>query len=295
VLILIDGYNVIAPAAPPGRRAVDARVRSSGAAAPLAAHWLHAERMRLLHRLAEHLDPELAGKTHVIFDSAAGNRHGPDVLRIHGIHVRFAVSHDEADDLIEELIAAHHSPKRLTVVSSDHRLQVAARRAGAKAFDAQPWLDALLDGRVMLAIAWPPRGRKTQAQVRQHDRHKPEQVDPGDVEQWLRAFEISADEQAHLPVEPPRSGGKPARPASAVQPPQSLGQGRGQGRAEDRSTKPSSAPPARAQPQRSRPPANQRAKPSSRNAPPPLKELPPDYNPFPHGYGEDLLGDAAAE
>ncbi len=246
--------------------------------------------MRLLERLAGQLDPDLASKTHVIFDSAAGNRHGPDALLIHGIHVRFAVSHDEADDLIEELIAAHHSPKRLTVVSSDHRLQVAASRAGAKAFDAQPWLDALLDGRVMLAIAWPPRSGRGRAEARELQRAKPDRVDPGDVAQWLRTFGISAEGPEGLPSEPARGGpGKLSPPASSAPPQPPTEQGRGRGRAGNRSAKPPASPPI------DLPSAtNKRAKRSLSKAQPPQKDLPSDYNPFPRGYGEDLLGDTAA-
>lgn len=292
MLILIDGYNVIAPAAPPGRRAGNALRGSRGSAAGPVEHWLQAERMRLLQRLAEQLDPELASQTHVIFDSASGKRHGPDRLRIGGIHVRFAVSHDEADDLIEELIAAHHSPKRLAVVSSDHRLQVAARRAGAKAFDAQPWFDALLDGRVLLATAWPPSPRPS-ARNRDPDRQKPQQVDPGDVEQWLQAFAISADELERLPVEPPRGRrDQSARPASSVPPPPITGQGSGRGSGRGRAG--GKSPPAGAA---SSPPpaASKRDKRRRKPSPPAPREWPPNDNPFPPGYGEDLLGDAEAD
>ena len=38
------------------------------------------------------------------------------------------------------------------VVSSDHRLQTAASRRGASFYDAQPWLDDLLDGETRLAM-----------------------------------------------------------------------------------------------------------------------------------------------
>ena len=39
-----------------------------------------------------------------------------------GITVHFARDSD-ADAMIEDLIAAHHTPRTLTVVSSDHRIQ----------------------------------------------------------------------------------------------------------------------------------------------------------------------------
>lgn len=257
--------------------------------------------MRLVQRLAEHLDPDLANQTYVIFDSATGKRYGADTLQIHGIHVRFAVGHDEADDLIEELIAAHHSPKRLTVVSSDHRLQVAARRAGARAFDAQPWLDALLDGQLMLAIAWPRRSSRADAEGGEPGPAKPERLNSAEVEQWLRAFEIAAEEFQQLPEEIPRSEHRrstrppssaasasppPTRSTPPPPPPAATGQGRGRGRVGKRV----SAPPASQPPPRATQPSRKRSKKSS-----PSKELPPDYNPFPPGYGEDLLGGQVTE
>lgn len=143
MLILIDGYNVIAPVAPPRRGA---------------AHWLQRERMRLLRRLVEQLDADLARQTCVVFDAPHRRSQAATSQQVEGIEVRFAVDHAEADDLIEQLIAAHHSPKRLAVVSSDHRLQAAARRAGATAFDSEPWLEALLAGRVLLAVRRRPDG-----------------------------------------------------------------------------------------------------------------------------------------
>lgn len=156
MLILIDGYNVIAPVAGP--------IAGLGRKPP--ADWLHRERMKLIDRLATCLGSELASQTCVVFDAAARpwKARGEDHLisshfRSRDIEVRFAIDHNEADDLIEELIAAHATPKRLTVVSSDRRLKAAARRSGASAFDSQSWLDDLLDNRLRLAIAWPPKRR----------------------------------------------------------------------------------------------------------------------------------------
>jgi hypothetical protein len=58
------------------------------------------------------------------------------------MHVEFAPPGKEADDVIEDLIAGHSAPKRLLVVSSDHRLHKAARRRKAKVRDSDKFLDA---------------------------------------------------------------------------------------------------------------------------------------------------------
>ena len=65
-------------------------------------------------------------------------------FRAHDIRVLYAVDHEDADTLIEELIAKHSTPKKLVVVSSDHRLQTAATRRKATAVDSDVWYDRLL-------------------------------------------------------------------------------------------------------------------------------------------------------
>jgi predicted RNA-binding protein with PIN domain len=60
--------------------------------------------------------------------------------------VRFAVRGRTADELLEELIAAEADPRNLLVVSSDHRVQRAARQRGAQYTDSQPWYAGLVAG-----------------------------------------------------------------------------------------------------------------------------------------------------
>ncbi len=143
LLLLIDGYNVVAPAAPPsqtlGSRNPDVR-------------WLQRERMQLIGRLVKHLDPDVRSRTCVVFDAANPPPDRPTQFQIEGIDVCFSVDYPEADDLLEEMIAAHSAAKNLAVVSSDRRVQAAAKRRGSLALDSQQWLDDLLDGKVRLAV-----------------------------------------------------------------------------------------------------------------------------------------------
>lgn len=169
--LIIDGYNVIAPVAKP--RAGDP------------ARWLHIERTRLLDRLADGLDPAIRPRTLVVFDSKQTPAGAVDQLHHREIEVRFAVDHDEADDLIEELIAKHPHPKTLTIVSSDRRLQIAARRRRAAAHDADAWLDALMDGRPPLAAvpksASPPRDVNAASE-------REDALDDDEVQAWMDEF-----------------------------------------------------------------------------------------------------------
>lgn len=212
MLILIDGYNVIAPVAPPAVGVSD---------------WLHQERLRLLNRLADHLPAQLAQQTSVVFDAAG--QHAVDQRQWRGhavsagrgsrfrhrqIDVRFAVGYAEADDLIEELIRRHHSPKRLTVVSSDHRLQQAARRRGALAVDSAAWLDRLLEDQLLLAVRWPATSQRQRSGPAAAGGNSPATLsgDPQSVAQWLQAFGLpEADAPQQSQQQSPDAGRRAKR------------------------------------------------------------------------------------
>lgn len=170
LILLIDGYNVVAPVAPPGRVPDPS--------------WLNRERNQLMSRLVKHLDAEIRKRTCVVFDAANPPPDRPGEFDVDGIHVRFAVGYPEADDLLEEIIAAHSAPKQLAVVSSDHRVQAAAKRRGSQTFDAQSWLDNLMDGRISLAPTQP--GGAGQGSGPADD--KPDAVDDDDVQRWMNEF-----------------------------------------------------------------------------------------------------------
>lgn len=183
LLLLIDGYNVIAPVAPPNPVRTAAPVRDSR---EQDARWLHQERTRLIERLVRHLEPSVRSRTCVVFDAANPPKNRPDRFHVEGIDVRFAIGYNEADDLLEELIASQSAAKSLAVVSSDHRVQAAAKRRGSVPFDSQPWLDDLLDGKVRLAV----KGVSGAGQGNDlKSREKPNQsIDKTDVEHWMREF-----------------------------------------------------------------------------------------------------------
>ena len=171
MLILIDGYNVIAPVAAPGRGTTH--------------RWLQAERQRLIDQLVTGLDKELACQTTVVFDAAAAPPGLESRYVQSGIEIEFAIGYREADDRLEELISQHSSPKRLTVVSSDHRIQSAARRRGALAVNSDVWLDRLIDGRVLLAIPVASADLNLESADK-----KP---DVCGVPNWLKEFGIAGD------------------------------------------------------------------------------------------------------
>jgi predicted RNA-binding protein with PIN domain len=163
--LLIDGYNLLNAVGITGRGA--------------AASSLERSRRALLNFLAESLDPRDVSTTIVVFDSHAAPPGLPRIVNHRGLTVHFASQYDDADALLEELIRADSAPRRLTVVSSDHRIQRAARRRRAKAVDSEAWYETILH----------QRHARTETPAR-----PPAAVKPGvplleeEVERWLRQF-----------------------------------------------------------------------------------------------------------
>ena len=122
--ILIDGYNLL------HQSPYLMKDRGKG--------WVHKARLRLLEFIATH-QPLAPLAITVVFDASRGVEHSREEFR--GIEVLFANDHNEADDLIEELIRKHSHPQSLTVVSSDHRIQTIANRRHANPIDSEIWID----------------------------------------------------------------------------------------------------------------------------------------------------------
>jgi predicted RNA-binding protein with PIN domain len=125
MLLLIDGYNLL--------NTSDVFPRGRGAGT------LAAAREALLKFLAAALDPKLRSRTTIVFDAQMAPPGLPREDCWEGISVRFAPRKVTADEVLEELIAAAADPRHLLVVSSDHRVQRAARQRGAQWIDSEKW------------------------------------------------------------------------------------------------------------------------------------------------------------
>ena len=71
----------------------------------------------------------------------------PQTITHDGMTVHFARRNSDADEMIEELLEDHRNPKSLVVVSSDHRVQRAARHHGATFSDSELWYAELKSSR----------------------------------------------------------------------------------------------------------------------------------------------------
>ena len=153
----------------------------------------------------------------------------PGRVKYQGMTVLYSRDYPDADAQIEQLIEEETAPRLLMVVSSDHRVQRAARRRRARYIDSDRWYARL----------WKRRHARQQ-------RSEPVVKPTGpfsaeEIEYWLREFSQPLD--------------TPEKPEQAI--PESP--------AQDNRTEPT--PPNKSDP----------------------SEGPPLENPFPPGYGEDLL------
>jgi predicted RNA-binding protein with PIN domain len=155
---LIDGYNLLHASS----------VTGSGGRTPL-----ERSREALLDWLGEVLSESQRQRTTIVFDARHAPPGLPRSVQRHGLRIRFASRGCEADDLLEELILQHSSPRSLIVVSSDHRLHRAARRRRATAVDSDHWIADI-----------ERRPDESPAEAERRD-----EMDPEEVEQWLKEFD----------------------------------------------------------------------------------------------------------
>jgi uncharacterized protein len=169
--LLIDGYNLL------NATGIPSRGKGPGN--------LERARQALLNTLAESLPEDELPRTTVVFDASESPWGVAKQLNHRGMTVMFASRDEDADTVIERLVAADSAPKRLTVVSSDHRLQRAAHRRKATAVDSDVWFAQLLRDRAARLEPQLPGANPTA------DVPKPEgPLSPGEVEHWLRQFGV---------------------------------------------------------------------------------------------------------
>jgi predicted RNA-binding protein with PIN domain len=161
--LIIDGYNLLNVAGCFGHG------KGPGG--------LKRAREAMLNLLAESIPPDEVPRTIVVFDASESPWGSARAMQHKGLSVRFAPKDGDADSLIEELIAADSAPRRLTVVSSDHRLQRAAHRRKATAIDSDQWFAQLMRERQERHATGPAPSLKPEGPF-----------SPGEVEYWLKAF-----------------------------------------------------------------------------------------------------------
>jgi predicted RNA-binding protein with PIN domain len=126
--LLIDGYNLL---------------HAAGIFPASGPPTLERARVALLDFLAESLPAKDVKRTMIVFDAVQAPPGLPREFEHRGLAIRFARRGGSADELLEKLIAAEPDARNLLVVSSDHRVQRAARQRGAEYVDSEVWCQEL--------------------------------------------------------------------------------------------------------------------------------------------------------
>jgi len=215
--LLIDGYNLMHAAG------IAKKVARPGELE----RWRH----RLVKRVSQNLKPAERATTIIVFDAKESPDIGGREQLIEGIRVSYPAPGHEADELLEQMIAEHRAPQRLRVVSSDHRVQKAARRRHAKFLDSDKFLDELDERQRPHAAEKPeapaapaPRSHPKAAPPSRERPSPPSPIKPekGDADFWLKEFgdiEIEPLRDPEPPPEEPPADKKAARGKRPPPPP----------------------------------------------------------------------------
>ncbi len=115
-------------------------------------------------------------KGEVVFDGT-GPRDKSGFDNISNLEVFFSGLRSDADTVIEDKIKASTAPRRLTIVSSDRRLRIAARKRKATVVKSQVFWD-----NVQKQLSRKPKAREP--------REKREGLNEGETELWLKIFDL---------------------------------------------------------------------------------------------------------
>ena len=163
--LIIDGYNLVHVTGIVGPESLPGTLERS--------------RNGLLQFLAQAIDEPTRAGTTIVFDAMNAPPGLPRSFVFRDMTILFAPRSEDADTLIENLIQAHHSPRQLTVVSSDHRIQRAARRRRAVPTDSDRWYAAM------------ERQRRTNPASQQVKDVKPRSpLSSAEVQSWLDEFGV---------------------------------------------------------------------------------------------------------
>ena len=130
---IIDGYNLIFQCGLQSSTADERMLRDA--------------RARLVREIVTSVPKSVAKKITIVYDAAERPLLANDNCdTVGGVKIFFSDEYDEADSMIEHLIAQHSVPQKLTVVSCDHRLHKAALRRRAIPIDSDVWYEKMIAG-----------------------------------------------------------------------------------------------------------------------------------------------------
>src|SRR5439155_18149024 len=131
--------------------------------------------------LLKHLRPDEIARATVVFDATHPPPDASCEQNVQGLAVFFATAPGDADEFIERWLQRHPSSSHVTLISSDHRLQRAAKRRHATPIESEQFIEELL--RRESSSDATPLARRQAVDPKTTRRLRPEEVDA-----WLAEF-----------------------------------------------------------------------------------------------------------
>jgi len=176
---LIDGYNLMFESiAIPDPKLGTAALRLA--------------REQLLEFVASRLSDADRRTTWIVFDSDQ-DVGLPDETVYRGMQITFAREESSADEYLCKWIRSHTNPAGLSVVSSDHQVQRAAKARGANFFDSEQWVSQILPENPLSDL----QSSDISEAERQNERDEAlrhSKLQEGEKKDWLKTFGFDESE-----------------------------------------------------------------------------------------------------
>lgn len=170
--LIIDGYNLMHAAGLARRQ--------------YATGDLERCRNRLVRMIAENLSADALRQTTVVFDAFTSESDKNRQQAFGELLIVFAPKGRDADGVIEEMLLKHSVPKRVLVVSSDHRLHKAASRRRSQCIDSEDFWETISTNSDFTVTSEQP--------LRQSQSKKtPAEIGQDELNMWLAEFSKPAE------------------------------------------------------------------------------------------------------
>lgn len=147
---------------------------------------LRQAREQLLEFVASRLSDADRRTTWIVFDSDQ-DVGLPDEAVYRGMQITFAREDSSADEYLCKWIRSHTNPSGLSVVSSDHQVQRAAKARGAKFYDSEQWVSQILPENPLGDMQADIELDTKQLQANENSiRHS--KLQEGEKKNWLKTF-----------------------------------------------------------------------------------------------------------
>lgn len=165
--LLVDGYNLLFG-------------QGWGQFHPRSHLALQRGRETLASNLADRISAEHRPSVWIVFDSLDAPAHLPDAMQLRNMNVLFSRHWASADELLQQILTSHPSPRSVVVISSDHAVQRKAIARGSSPFDNDHWVEAIEAAFGLSKLASPQQHPK--------ERNKDRVVSEAERDEWMKRF-----------------------------------------------------------------------------------------------------------